>query len=203
MSVNRSGLYVGLMVLAAALAGYMVSRQLSRNAVVLQSGTVLSTPRPVAAFTLTDHQGEPFGNAQLVGQPSLVFFGFTHCPDVCPTTLALMAQLRREPALQRLRFLFVTVDPGRDDAQTLKHYVDAFGGGIIGLRGEDAALDPLLKSLGAIASVQARVGEDYTVDHSATLHYINSAGAMAAVFTPPFDYSTLQRDLATLVAGNP
>lgn len=200
MSVNRSGLYVGLMVLAAAVAGYMVSRQLSRNAVALQGGTVMPA-RTVAAFTLTDHQGAPFGNAQLAGQPSLVFFGFTHCPDVCPTTLALMAQLRREPPLQRLRLLFVTVDPGRDDAQTLKHYVDAFGGGITGLRGEDAQLDTLLKSLRAIRSVQARVGEDYTVDHSAALSYINSAGAMTAVFTPPFDYNTLRADLAALVAA--
>jgi protein SCO1 len=199
MSVNRSGLYVGLMVLAAALAGYMVSRQLSRGAPVLQGGTLLPTPRPVAAFVLTDHEGAPFTNAQLAGQPSLVFFGFTHCPDVCPTTLALMAQLRREPAVQDLRLLFVTVDPGRDDVRTLKRYVDAFGGGIIGLRGEDAMLDRLLKNLGAIRSVQQRVGEDYTVDHSATLYYINRSGAMNAVFTPPFDYPTLLRDLSRLL----
>lgn len=189
------------MVLAAAVAGYMVSRQLSRNALVLQGGTVLPAPRPVAAFALTDHTGAPFGNAQLAGQPSLVFFGFTHCPDVCPTTLALMAQLRREPALQSLRLLFVTVDPGRDDTQTLKHYVDAFGGGITGLRGEDAQLDRLLQSMNAIRALHPRVGEDYSVDHSATLHYIDGAGRMRAVFTPPFDYPTLQRDLVALLAA--
>ena len=65
----------------------------------------------MATFALTDQDGKPFDNASLAGSPSLVFFGFTHCPDVCPTTLALLAQLHRDPALKDLRIVFVTVDP--------------------------------------------------------------------------------------------
>jgi cytochrome oxidase Cu insertion factor (SCO1/SenC/PrrC family) len=79
--------------------------------------------------------------------------------------------------------------------------VDAFGGGIIGLRGTDAALDPLLKSLGAIRAVQPGVGEDYSVDHSATLYYLDRSGQLSAVFTPPFDYPRLRGDLAMLVGA--
>jgi protein SCO1 len=201
MSVNRSAIYVGLMVLAAAAAGYMVSQKLARGAPTLQSGTPLPVPRTVVPFVLTDHRGAAYTNARLAGHPTLVFFGFTHCPDVCPTTLALTAQLQRQPGLGQIQTLFITVDPGRDDQQTLQRYVDAFGGGLTGLRGDDAALEPVLQSLGAARSVQPRVGADYAVDHSATLYYINASGALSAVFTPPFNRDALRTDLATLIAS--
>jgi len=202
MKLDRSALYVGLMVLAAALAGYMVSLKLARTAApVLQSGTALPATRPVVPFALTDHRGEPFTNAQLLGHPTLVFYGFTRCPDVCPTTLAMTAQLQRDGGLDGLETLFITVDPRRDDQRTLQQYVNAFGEGLTGLRGEDAALEPLLQSMGAARSVQPGVGEDYAVDHSATLYYINDRGALSAVFTPPFNLAGLRADLATLIAA--
>ncbi len=185
--------------LAAALAGYMVSHQLARNAApTLASGTALPAPRAVAAFALTDQLGNPFGNAELAGQASLVFFGFTHCPDVCPTTLALMAQLHREAPLAAIRMVFVTVDPKRDDQETVQRYVEAFGGGITGLTGGDAALEPLLSSLGVVRAIQPLAGDDYTVDHSATVYYLNARGEFSAVFTPPFDLAAMRTDLAAL-----
>ena len=199
MNRNRTFVYVGLMMLAAAAAGYMVARQLGHSALPLQSGTALPQPRALAGFSLSDHQGGSFGNAQLQGKPSLMFFGFTHCPDVCPTTLALMAQLARDPALSQLRMLFVTVDPARDDQLTLQRYVNAFGGSLIGLRGEDAGLNPLLQSIGAARNVQPLAGGDYSVDHSATLFYLDSSGRLAAVFSPPFALDQLQADLLTLL----
>ncbi|MEO6079260.1 MAG: SCO family protein [Steroidobacteraceae bacterium] len=202
MKVNRSWFYLSLIVLAAAFAGYMVSLQLDHGGPTLASGTTLPAPRPLTAFTLTDHHGANFGNVELSGRPSLVFFGFTHCPDVCPTTLALMAQLQRDPALEPLRMLFITVDPQRDDQLALQRYVAAFGEGLTGLRGEDAALEPLLQNLGAARRVAPRAGADYAVDHSATLFYINAKGALSAVFSPPFDYANLRSDLAALVASS-
>jgi protein SCO1/2 len=200
MSRKRFILLVGLMALAAALAGYMVSRQLAPPPPQLAAGTALPSPRAVVPFTLTDQQGREFGNAALLGHGSLLFFGFTHCPDVCPTTLALMAQLQRDPALAALRMIFVTVDPARDDPATMRAYVDAFGGNMTGLRGEGPALDTLLTNLGAVRVVQKLPGGDYTVDHSATLYYIDPRGALAAVFTPPFDSAKLAADLKTLLA---
>jgi protein SCO1/2 len=180
----------------------MVSRQLREGAPTLQAGTALPAPRPIAAFLLTDHTGASFSNAQLRGTPSLLFFGFTHCPDVCPTTLALMAQLNRDNDLKTLHMLFITVDPGRDDQQTLQRYVQAFGGGLTGLRGPDAVLDPLLLNVGAARLIQPMVGSDYTVDHSATLFYINAEGQLSAVFTPPFDLPRLRADLLALMNSN-
>jgi len=185
--------------LAAAAAGYIVSRQLQHPLPVLQAGTALPQPRPLASFQLENQDGAPFGNAQLAGQPSLVFFGFTHCPDVCPTTLALMAQLAREPSLRGLRMIFVSVDPARDNQQMLRQYVEAFGGGITGLRGNDAALDPLLHGLGVARAIQPLPGGDYTVDHSATLFYTDRSGRLAALFSPPFSLASLRADLAALL----
>lgn len=201
MARNRSALYIGLLIAAAAAAGYIVARVLQEGAPQLSSGTALPQPRPVTAFSLTDQHGKPFDNSRLEGKPSLMFFGFTHCPDVCPTTLALMTQLHRDPALQALQMVFVTVDPGRDDAVTLRHYVDAFGGGFTALRGEDAALEPLLQSLGVARSVQPLPGGGYAVDHSATLFFINASGALSAVFTPPFDRARLRSDLLALISS--
>lgn len=165
----------------------------------LVSGTAIPTALPVPPFKLEDQDGVAFDNSRLAGAPSLMFFGFTHCPDVCPTTLALMTQLHRDPALRAVRMVFVTVDPGRDDALTLRHYVDAFGGGFTAVRGEDAALEPLLRNLGVVRSVQPLAGGDYAVDHSATLYFINGKGALDAVFTPPFDKERLRSDLLALV----
>jgi protein SCO1/2 len=200
MSKRRTLLYLLPLALAAAAAGYMVSRQLAREAPQLASGTVLPQPRRLPAFSLTDHNGAAFGNAQLAGAPALVFFGFTNCPDVCPMTLALVAQLRREPALAALRPLFVTVDPKRDDTRALALYVNAFGGGMTGLRGEAAQLEPLLAGMGVAHSITPLPGGNYVVDHSAALYYINARGEWSAVFTPPFTLEGLRQDLGVLLA---
>jgi protein SCO1/2 len=84
----------------------------------------------------------------------------------------------------------------------MKQYVEAFGGGITGLTGSDSALAPLLSSLGAVRAIQPLAGADYSVDHSATIYYLNTRGELAAVFTPPFDMPGMRADLVTLLAGN-
>ncbi len=190
-------------VLAAALAGYMVSGWLGQvQPPTLVSGTAMPAPRRVAAFKLTDQLGKPFGNAELAGTPSLMFFGYTHCPDVCPTTLALLAQLHREPQFAKLRVVFVTVDPERDDQSTMKQYVEAFNGNITGLTGSEAALAPLEADLKVVHATQALPGGDYAVDHSSTLYYINARGALSAIFTPPFAIAKLRTDLSALLASD-
>jgi protein SCO1/2 len=203
MSKNRFALYLLPIALAAALAGYIVSQRLAHApAPTLTTGTALPAPRALAAFELTDQSGQAFGNAELSGKPSLMFFGFTHCPDVCPTTLALLAQLHREMALSGIRIIFVTVDPGRDNVEVMKQYVEAFGGGITGLTGSEDALAPLLSNLGVVHAIQPLAGDDYSVDHSANVYYLNARGAFSAVFTPPFDYNGMRADLATLLASD-
>jgi protein SCO1/2 len=199
MSKSRTALLLLPLILAAAAAGYMVSRHLAAGPPQLASGTVLPAPRIVPAFSLTDQDGVAFDNARLVGQPSIIFFGFTHCPDICPTTLALMTQLVREPTLTGLQSVFVTVDPGRDDARSLRQYVSAFGSTFTGLRGEMEQLAPLLSGLAVAHGIVPLPGGGYTVDHSAAIYYLNDRGQWSAAFTPPFKPTELRQDLLTLI----
>jgi protein SCO1/2 len=201
MSKKRSALLLLPLVLVAAAAGYMVSRQLAREAPALATGSTLPVPRPLPAFSLTDHAGQPFGRERLMGAPALMFFGFTHCPDVCPTTLALVAQLKRDPSMASLRPVFVTVDPGRDDTRAMGLYVNAFGGGMVGLRGETPELEPLLQAMSVAHAITPLPGGQYTVDHSAALYYINTRGEWSAAFTPPFTLDGLRQDLNALMAS--
>jgi protein SCO1/2 len=193
---TRSVLFFTFIALAAALAGALVARQLANAPLVLSAGTWLPQSRPVAPFQLTDQDGAPFDQASLEGAPSLLFFGFTHCPDVCPTTLALLAQLDHDPPVKGLRTILVTVDPERDDVAAMKRYVGAFSPRMLGLTGTDEQIDVLLTNLGAARMRTATVGGGYTVDHSATVYLLDRDARLVAVFTPPLTLPALRSDLA-------
>jgi protein SCO1/2 len=194
---TRSVLMYVVLALAAALAGVLVSRQFGDDTVTLASGTWLPQPRPVAAFSLVDQDGHPFDAARLAEGPSLLFFGFTHCPDVCPTTLALLAQLDHDPPVPSLRTILVTVDPARDAPEAMRRYVGAFSPRMIGLTGEDAQIDALMRSVGAVRMVREGPGGIPLVDHSPHLHLLDSQGRQVAVFTPPLDIQAIREDLRT------
>jgi protein SCO1 len=169
-----------------------------------ESGVVLNQPRPLADFALVDHEGLPYTNAQLQGHWTLLFAGFTHCPDVCPTTLSLMKQLdtRLRQRQAPLDFLFLSVDPERDTPEQLKKYVTYFSPAIRGVSGTREQLDALCASLG-IAYLKvpgAREGE-YTVDHSTALVLLDPQGRVAGYFQPPHKLDTLAADLAGIVTS--
>lgn len=187
----------GLIVVAllGAAGGAMVARMLAQKSVVLHSGTWLPKARALAPFALEDLAGRPFGNSALLKHPSLLFFGFTACPDVCPTTLAVMATLLKDPPLPDLQLLFASVDPQRDQAAVLRPYLASFDPRFIGLVGSTQAMAPLLHSLGAIAERHVVVDGSYTIDHSATLYLLDTRGRMVAVFSPPLVASELRADL--------
>jgi protein SCO1/2 len=197
MFSKRSVVFLAAVALAAGLGGALVARHLGRGpTVTLQAGTYFAEPRRIQPFRLTDQDGMPFDNARLAnGAPSLLFFGFTHCPDVCPTTLAVLAGLERRAPLPGLRTLFVTVDPERDNQTLMKQYVTAFSSTLTGLRGEESALAPLMRSLSAVSAVQKTPDGSYSVDHSSALYLIDGHGRLAAVFTPPFSVPALESDL--------
>jgi protein SCO1/2 len=195
---TRSILFIAVVVLAAGLAGALFARRFADDAVQLSSGTWLPQSRAVAAFTLTDQDGRSFDQNRLAGTPSLLFFGFTHCPDVCPQTLALMARLDQDPPVPGLRTLFVTVDPERDDVAAMKQYASFFSPRIVALTGDDAQIDALMKSVGAARLRQSQPGGGYSVDHSATLFVIDARGRLVAVFSPPFNLAAMRADLAAL-----
>jgi cytochrome oxidase Cu insertion factor (SCO1/SenC/PrrC family) len=127
--------------IAAATAGVFIAKALKQPAVAqLESGTALPTPGELAPFNLVDTRGAPVTPAELRGQPTLVFFGFTNCPDVCPTTLALLTQVQKKVALPgsdlaSLKVALISVDPERDTPEQMGKYLASFGGDLIGLTG--------------------------------------------------------------------
>ena len=120
-------------------------------------------------FTLVDGQGQPFASSKLAGHPYAIFFGFTHCPDVCPTTLARLVKLRRQLGSENaFQIVFVSVDPDRDGPKEVGNYTGLFCSKIIGLTGSAAQIAQVKKDYG-IFSEKVGTSDNYTVDHTATV----------------------------------
>jgi protein SCO1/2 len=198
---RRSLLGIACIAIAAVLAGMLLARSLQQRAVPLASGTWLPQPRSIAAFQLSDLAGQPFTLASLQGHPTLLYFGFTHCPDACPTTLAALAQVLEAAPLPATQVVFVSIDPERDSAALLQGYLRAFDPQFRGVRGPNDALAPLLHSLSAIAVRQDLPGGDYTMDHSATLYLLDTRARLVAVFSPPFSVPGLTADLRRVASA--
>jgi protein SCO1 len=179
----------------AALAGFWLARQLDRGSPQLASGTWLPQPKAIADFSLTDTSARPFTRHELAGTPTLVFFGFTHCPDVCPTTLLKLAQLRKRAALARLRVVFVSVDPQRDTPALLATYVHAFDPQFEGLTGDSASIARIAANFGVAVNRVDLPGGDYTMDHSAVVFLLDATARIVAIFTPPFEVASMAADL--------
>ena len=177
-----------------------MARQVDRSAPQLASGTWLSAPRPTGEVALTADSGRAFGSADLAGHPTLVFFGFTHCPDVCPSTLVKLAQIKKAAALRGLRVLFVSVDPGRDTPAVLAAYVHAFDPDFIGATADTAQIARLARMFGVAVARIDLPGGDYVMDHSAAVFLLNERGQIVAVFTPPFEVAPFAADLQRVAA---
>jgi protein SCO1 len=127
------------------------------------------------SFELTDHNGRPFSSAALSGRPYAVFFGFTHCPDVCPTTLLEMSNIlqRLGADADRLKVVFVTVDPERDTPEQLRQYLDSFDPRIIGLTGSEQEIAAAAKGWNAFHNKIPEGDGSYTVVHSAYVYLMD------------------------------
>ena len=190
-----AGLALAAAAIAAGLAGFWLAQQLDRGAPALASGTWLPRARPVTEFRLTDQNGQPFTRHELEGKPALVYFGFTRCPDVCPTTLAKLAQVLHAAPLPDLRVVFVSVDPQHDLPPSVGLYVHAFDPGFIGLTGDAQQLTALARNFGVAVSRVELPGGDYTMDHTAAVFLLDRQARISAIFTPPFEVPALVADL--------
>ena len=196
---NRYWISVGAIAVVAALAGVYVARMLNQPAVPsLESGTSLPQARVLQDFSLVDTQGAPASPAALRGHPTLVFFGFTHCPDVCPTTLALLANVQKQAGVPGLKVALISVDPQRDTPEQLGRYVSSFGGDFIGLTGTAPEIVKAERSFAVAANRVELAGGGYTMDHSAAVFLLDSQARKVAVFTPPLRSAALTRDLQKL-----
>ncbi|HSN38721.1 MAG TPA: SCO family protein [Burkholderiales bacterium] len=131
-------------------------------------------------FALTDHNGKPRTLADFRGKVVVIFFGFTHCPDVCPTTLAELATVAKELGkdADRMQVLFVTVDPERDTPEVLRQYVPSFNPSFLGLYGDAAATARTAKEFKIFYQKQTLKSGDYSVDHSAGTYILDQQGRL-------------------------
>jgi protein SCO1/2 len=200
MQLKSSWFLWGLVVVVAALAGFWAAERSANAVPELTSGTWFPQPRPIEDFALTDEASKPYTLGSLKGRPTLVFFGFTHCPDVCPTTLARLAQIAKQAAIPDLTVLLVSVDPARDKPEQLERYVHAFDPKFKGVTGEQAQIERIAREFGvAIARVELGSG-DYTVDHSAAVFLLDDHARRVAVFTPPFEVQPVAADIRNVAA---
>ena len=133
-------------------------------------------------FKLTAGDGRPLTDADLKGEPFLVFFGYTHCPDICPATLAGISDVLSKMPGKPIKALFITVDPERDSAAVMKDYVSNFDPRIVGLTGDRAAIDQVEKAYRVYAKKAPQAGGDYTMDHSAIVYLMDSKGRFVEAF---------------------
>lgn len=135
-------------------------------------------------FSLVDQNGKPITNEDLKGRPFLMFFGFTHCPDVCPTTLFEVSEVLKQlgPDAGGARALFVTVDPERDTPAIMKDYLSSFDPSVVGVTGSREAIDKALKAYRVYSKKVPTEGGDYTMDHLAIVYLMDKQGRFVAPF---------------------
>ena len=184
MSLKRLRLLLWLVAGIAALAGLWIAVRPS------SPPNDTATELPLASiggpFTLVGSDGKPFSSSQLAGRPFAIFFGFTHCPDVCPTTLARLAKLRRQLGKGDDAFdiVFVSVDPERDGPAEVGAYSKLFETPVIGLTGSPGQVEQVKKSYGIFSAKVAQADGGYSVDHTATTLLMDKAGKFVATIAP-------------------
>lgn len=172
-------------------------------------------PRPIAEFQLTDQQGNSFRNQDLLGQWSMVFFGFTSCPDVCPITMTELSQFYRQwnssDDREAPQIVFVTVDPERDSVEAVAEYMDQFEPDFIGLSGDAEAIAHTAQQFFVAYSSEVDMGheghmaptmdpDDYMVSHSTHVSLVNPQGQLHSVIRPPIRSEVLMGLFPQLIA---
>jgi protein SCO1/2 len=193
----------------ALLAGVAVALLWRQRGAPLElaTGSYIHPSRALPDFSLIDHHGRAFGAAALKGHWSLLLFGYTNCPDFCPTTLTTLAvlekRLRGSPAAVHPQVLFMSVDAAHDTPAQLAQYVPYFDPEFIGLTAANQpAIEAVAAKLGVAVVITPHPDGSYDVDHSATILVLDPAGRVAAILTGPFTVDALQRDFRRIVAGS-
>lgn len=208
---NRTVTLILVAALAAGLGLWAAQRWLGHRAAdmpALQAVRLFDQPRGLPPFSLRQSDGTPLVPGELKGHWTLVFLGFTHCPDVCPTTLAELAQAQRTwqalPEATRPRVLFVSVDPDRDTPDRTGEYAHGFHRDTLAATADAATLEAFARSLSMVfMKVPAPVGapaDQYSVDHSASIAVLDPQARMAGVIVPPLQPKAIADDLSILSA---
>jgi protein SCO1/2 len=193
------------MVAAAGLAAAIFWRNPAVQPVTLATGTYLPA-RALPDFSLIDQAGREFTRAGLAGRWSLLFFGYTNCPDLCPATLTTLAAMEKamraagDPV--RPQVVFVSVDARRDTPQQLARYVPNFDPQFIGLTAAtQTGIEAMAAGMGVAVSIRPQEGGAYSVDHTGAIFVIDPVGRLRAILTGPFGVDALRTDFQRIVAA--
>jgi protein SCO1/2 len=181
MTNQRLRIILWALVGIAALGGIFLALQRPTTGTSETSLATIGGP-----FTLTAGDGKPFPSSRLNGKPAAIFFGFTNCPDVCPTTLARLVKLRRQLARgdEALSIVFITVDPERDGPAEVGGYAGLFNAPVVGLTGSPADIERVKKQFGAFSQKVEQPGGGYSVDHTASVFLMDRNGQFVATLSP-------------------
>ena len=208
MNPSRKIILVTLAVLAVGGGSTMVIMQLQGVQALPSHATVIPTPAPLPDFALLDQSGNQFDRQSMRGQWSLVFFGFTHCPDICPATLQQLAIARSKVLAADSgqsnsfpQIILISVDPERDTMEIMREYVAHFDADIKGVSGDIEQLKILTSALGIFFEKSTDSGEDYNVAHSAVVLLINPQAEFHALFSAPHDVEHFVNDVPLLTGS--
>jgi len=210
---NRTTAWILIAALAAGLGLWAGQRWFAAHTPVapaLQAVKLFDHPRELPPFSLQQSDGTQLVPGELKGHWTLVFLGFTHCPDVCPTTLAQLAQAQKQwtalPDPTRPRVLFVSVDPERDSPDAIGEYAHGFDHDTLAATTDVPALETFARSLSMVfAKVPAPAGappDQYSIDHSASIAVLDPQARMAGVIMPPLDPRAIAADMAALTQAS-
>lgn len=194
----RRFLVIGLLALAAILGGCEQRAPVPKFRLTDVTGAPFGK-----ALALNDHHGKPRTLQDFRGKVVVLFFGFMHCPDVCPATLAELAQVAKAlgPNAARMQVLFVTVDPERDTPGLLRQYVPSFHPDFLGLHGDAAATAQVAKEFKIFYQKQSQSGGDYSMDHSAGTYILDQQGRLRLFAQHGAGATALLHDIRLLLQG--
>ncbi len=204
--LSSSKFLIPLMIIIALLAtgaGFYISLKQSQqnNQVPAIAGFYWPNTKQLHAFNSLDQNNQAFGLEQMQGKWSFVFFGYTHCPDICPVTMSVMADAYKTlaPTNDDLQIVFVTVDPERDTTEKLADYVAYFNDRFIGLGGTAEMVESLTKQLGIAYYLNKEDSStNYMVDHSASIFIFDPKARMVAKLAPPHQASQITDEFTTI-----
>lgn len=194
---NLSTIFIGFIAIIAMVAGVWLGYKTQSPDSALKppqiQGVILPKPKILSGIQLLNHEGVTLTEDSLRGQWSLLFVGYTHCPDVCPTTLSVLAQvysLMTEQSVSPPQIIFISIDPERDNPDLLKEYLEYFNKEFVGATGSKNQLDAIAQQLNVVyTKVAGTSGDlsasDYLMDHSSTLLLINPDGNLQSYLTAP------------------
>ena len=194
---KNSTLLLVVVAIVAMSAGLWLAQSTNTNEALLSApriqGAIYPTEKIIKPFKLVNHLGNKFTNEDLTGHWSIVFVGYTHCPDICPTTLTLMSEVHRELSSQKINpphVIFLTIDPERDTPEIMNSYIEYFNAEFTGLTGTPENIEKFTKNLNAVYRKAPGLGgeiskDDYLMDHSSALMLINPRGNLQSILTAP------------------